>query len=75
MAQVIDAREDSKALYGDGIDSLAGQTQEATDAMSTFADQAARTWLRSVADGLCGRCEDGVEGWGWGVSDARARRA
>lgn len=62
MAQVIDAMEDYKAIYGEGIDSMAGKTKEATDSMSTFADQAARNMQDAFADFLFDPFEDGVGG-------------
>jgi len=75
MAQVIDAMEDYKAIYGDGIDSMAGKTKEATDSMSVFADQAARNMQSSFADFLFDPFEDGVGGLVEGFADALKRMA
>jgi len=75
MAQVIDAMEDYKAIYGDGIDSMAGKTKEATDSMSVFADQAARNMQSSFADFLFDPFEDGFEGMVKGFADSLKRMA
>lgn len=75
MAQVIDAMEDYKAIYGDGIDSMAGKTKEATDSMSVFADQAARNMQSSFADFLFDPFEDGFDGMVKGFADSLKRMA
>lgn len=75
MAQVIDAMEDYKAIYGDGIDSMAGKTKEATDSMSVIADQAARNMQSSFADFLFDPFEDGFDGMVKGFADSLKRMA
>lgn len=75
MAQVIDAMEDYKAIYGDGIDSMAGKTKEATDSMTTFANQAARNMQDAFADFLFDPFKDGIGGLVEGFADALKRMA
>ncbi len=75
MAQVIDAMEDYKAIYGDGIDSMAGKTKEATNSMSVFADQAARNMQDAFADFLFDPFGEGADGMVKGFGDALKRMA
>lgn len=75
MAQVIDAMEDYKAIYGDGVDSMAGKTKEATDSMSVFTEQAARNMQDAFADFLFDPFEGGIGGMVKGFADALKRMA
>ncbi len=75
MAEVIDAMEDYKAIYGDGIDSMAGKTKDATDSMSTYAQQAARNMQDAFADFLFDPFSDGIGGMVEGFAKALKRMA
>ncbi|MGV6491391.1 hypothetical protein ACTUVK_000554 [Stenotrophomonas rhizophila] len=75
MAQVIDVMEDYKAIYGDGIDSMAGKTKDASDSMSFFTEQAARNMQDAFADFLFDPFGDGLSGMVEGFAKALQRMA
>lgn len=75
MAEVIDAMEDYKAIYGEGIDSMAGKTKDATSTMSTYAQQAARNMQDAFADFLFDPFSDGIGGMVEGFAKALKRMA
>lgn len=75
MAQVIDVMEDYKAIYGDGIDSMAGKTKDASDSMSVFTEQAARNMQDAFADFLFDPFGDGLSGMVEGFAKALQRMA
>lgn len=75
MAQVIDVMEDYKAIYGDGIDSMASKTKDASDSMSVFTEQAARNMQDAFADFLFDPFGEGLGGMVEGFAKALQRMA
>lgn len=75
MAQVIDVMEDYKAIYGDGIDSMASKTKNASDSMSVFTEQAARNMQDAFADFLFDPFGEGLGGMVEGFAKALQRMA
>lgn len=75
MAQVIDVMEDYKAIYNDGIDSMAGKTKDASDSMSVFTEQAARNMQDAFADFLFDPFGEGLGGMVEGFAKALQRMA
>lgn len=75
LAKTIDAVEDYKAIYGEGMDAMASKTKEATGTLSTFGEQAARNAQDAFAEFLFDPFEDGVDGMVKGFADALKRMA
>ena len=72
--RAIEAEEDFEAIYG-GLDRISAKTQETKDAMTAFADQAARNMQSSFADFLFDPFENGISGMVEGFSDSLRRMA
>lgn len=72
--RAVEAEEDFEAIYG-GLDRIAAKTNETKDAMTAFADQAARNMQSSFADFLFNPFEDGISGMVKGFSDSLRRMA
>lgn len=72
--RAIEAEEDFNAIYG-GFDKITDKAEESKDAMTAFADQAARNMQSSFADFLFNPFDDGISGMVKGFSDSLRRMA